>query len=110
MTASEDLADRFHAAMLSGDTEILNSILSDDVTFTGPMASSSGRDDTVAGIVQMSKMTKGDEVLVRLTDDQNALIWSEITTSEGPATPAATWLEIAGDRITSIRTVFSAGR
>lgn len=106
MSAAEALADRFHAALTSGDADTLNAILSDDVTFAGPVAHANGRKDTVDGLVEMSKITQRDEVDVRLADDANALLWCTVTTPEG-SVPTATWLQFSADKITAIRTVFS---
>ncbi len=110
MAIAERLADQFHAATLSGDVDTLRSILAPDVTFAGPLAEASGVEECIAGLVEMSRTIVTNEVLVRLSDNKDALIWSAVMTASAPPIQAATWLHIRDDRITMIRTVFDPGR
>lgn len=109
MADSADLAQRFRDAMLSGDADTLRSIVTDDVTFTGPVAKASGSDEVVNGLVEMGKMTTSDDVQVQLADASNVLVWSTLQTNVAPPTEAATWLSVNGDKISAVRTVFNAG-
>lgn len=79
------------------------------MTFTGPLATASGADEVVQGLVEMGKMTTGDDVAVQLSDASNVLVWSSLQTTVAPPTEAATWLSVNGDKISAIRTVFNAG-
>ncbi|MCM1012325.1 nuclear transport factor 2 family protein [Brevibacterium sp. XM4083] len=108
--ATADLAQQFHTALVSGDADTLGSLVTPDVTFTGPVAHASGAEEVVRGLAEMGSMTTSDDVKVQLSDDDNALIWSELATSGSPAIPAATWLRFEGGKIAEIQTVFNAAR
>ncbi|MFP5022382.1 nuclear transport factor 2 family protein [Pseudonocardia phyllosphaerae] len=108
MSSTEQIADRFHTALTSGDAAALTDLVADDVTFTGPLAQTSGSDETVKGLADMGAVTTSDDVDVRLADDENALIWATLKTRFSGPTPTATWLTVADGKITAIRTVFDA--
>ncbi|MDF0528592.1 nuclear transport factor 2 family protein [Tsukamurella sp. 8F] len=111
MPTTDELAARFHSASSSGDSETLRSLLADDVRFIGPVAHTSGVEDTVAGLVEMAEAIRVDEVAVLVGGDADAIIWSDVSLSERPAIPVATWLHFDADgRIGVIRTVFDQGR
>lgn len=106
--STDDLARTFTEAAAAGDADTLRSVLADDVTFSGPVASASGVDDTVDGLVEMSRIATSQQVTVQLADDENALTWADVSTAHG-TTPTATWLTFSGGKIAAIRTVFNAG-
>lgn len=108
--ATSDLAAQFHTALSKGDADTLASLVTPDVTFSGPVAQASGADDVVKGLTEMGAMTTSDDIAVQLADDNNALTWSVVTTSAAQSTAAATWLRFEGGKIAEIQTVFNAGR
>ncbi|NJE68493.1 nuclear transport factor 2 family protein [Brevibacterium sp. LS14] len=108
--ATSDLAAQFHTALSNGDADTLASLVTPDVTFSGPLARASGAEDVVKGLTEMGAMTTSDDVAVQLADDDNALTWSVLKTTVAPSTPAATWLRFEGGKIAEIQTVFNAGR
>ncbi|MFD4306862.1 nuclear transport factor 2 family protein [Streptomyces albidoflavus] len=108
MASTEQVAERFHAALTAADADGLREVLADEVTFEGPVATASGVAECVAGLVEMGKMISGDQVEVRLADDGNVLTWSTVRAGGGPGRPTVTWLRVDGERITAIRTVFDA--
>ncbi|MCT1448127.1 nuclear transport factor 2 family protein [Brevibacterium casei] len=108
--ATSDLAAQFHTALSNGDTDTLASLVTPDVTFSGPLARASGAEHVVKGLTEMGAMTTSDDVAVQLADDDNALTWSVLKTTVAPSTPAATWLRFEGGKIAEIQTVFNAGR
>ncbi|WP_186780950.1 MULTISPECIES: nuclear transport factor 2 family protein [unclassified Streptomyces] len=108
MASTEQVAERFHAALTAADADGLRGVLADEVTFEGPVATASGVAECVAGLVEMGKMISGDQVEVRLADGGNVLTWSTVRTGGGPGRPTVTWLRVDGERITAIRTVFDA--
>lgn len=105
---TNDLARTFTEASSAGDADTLRVLLADDVTFTGPVASTSGVEETVDGLVEMSRIAGSQRVKVQLIDDENVLTWADVSTP-GRTTPTATWLKVANGRITAIETVFNAG-
>ncbi|MFJ3848501.1 nuclear transport factor 2 family protein [Streptomyces albidoflavus] len=108
MASTEQVAERFHAALTAADADGLREVLADEVTFEGPVATASGVAECVAGLVEMGKMISGDQVEVRLADGGNVLTWSTVRAGGGPGRPTVTWLRVDGERITAIRTVFDA--
>ncbi|MET7556480.1 nuclear transport factor 2 family protein [Streptomyces albidoflavus] len=108
MASTEQVAERFHAALTAADADGLQEVLADEVTFEGPVATASGVAECVAGLVEMGKMISGDQVEVRLADGGNVLTWSTVRAGGGPGRPTVTWLRVDGERITAIRTVFDA--
>ncbi|MFF3524645.1 MULTISPECIES: nuclear transport factor 2 family protein [Streptomyces albidoflavus group] len=108
MASTEQVAERFHAALTAADADGLREVLAEEVTFEGPVATASGVAECVAGLVEMGKMISGDQVEVRLVDGGNVLTWSTVRAGGGPGRPTVTWLRVDGERITAIRTVFDA--
>ncbi|RZD67188.1 nuclear transport factor 2 family protein [Streptomyces albidoflavus] len=108
MASTEQVAERFHAALTAADADGLRGVLADEVTFEGPVATASGAAECVAGLVEMGKMISGDQVEVRLADGGDVLTWSTVRAGGGPGRPTVTWLRVDGERITAIRTVFDA--
>ena len=108
MASTEQVAERFHAALTAADADGLRGVLADEVTFEGPVATASGVAECVAGLVEMGKMIPGDHVEVRLADGGNVLTWSTVRAGGGPGRQTVTWLRVDGERITAIRTVFDA--
>ncbi|MFF8453385.1 nuclear transport factor 2 family protein [Streptomyces albidoflavus] len=108
MASTEQVAERFHAALTAADADGLRGVLADEVTFEGPVATASGVAECVAGLVEMGKMISGDQVEMRLADGGNVLTWSTVRAGGGPGRPTVTWLRVDGERITAIRTVFDA--
>lgn len=106
MATSAELAGQFHAAMAKGDVQALRSILASDVSFTGPLASTKGADEFIAGVSEMAKITSSDDVKVQLSDGANAILWSTLVTKAGSAIETATWLQISDGKISAVRTVF----
>lgn len=89
-TATE-VAERYFTAWQARYEEALMQILSDDVTFRGPLGTANGRTECIAGLMGMLGVVTSIEVQARVADDHNVITWFELHTSVAPPAPTANW-------------------
>jgi hypothetical protein len=99
-------AETYFAAWRDKDFDRFRSILADEVTFAGPLATLSGIDDVVRGMTGLGQITTEVRVQRMLVDGPDALTWFELHTSVAEPTPVANWSHVEDGRITRIRVTF----
>jgi SnoaL-like protein len=107
-TDSGAVAERYFEAWKSGDWAALRSLLSDDATFRGPLASIEGADGLVEGLKRMGRITTDIVVHKRFVDGPDVLTWFDLHTSIAPPAPTANWSHVENGRITAIQVTFDA--
>jgi ketosteroid isomerase-like protein len=100
-----ELAETYFDAWTTGDAERLRAILTDDVTFAGPMGTANGIDECIAGLQGMAKMIKDLLVHKRVADESDVMTWYDLVTESG-ALPTVNWSHIENGRISAIRATF----
>ena len=100
------VAATYFRAWKDRDFATLRSILTDDVTFDGPLANLDNADDCVKGLEGMSKIL--DDIVVQhvFVDGPDVLTWFDLHTTVAPPAPTANWQHVEDGRITSIRVTF----
>ena len=83
------LAAAYFDAWLARDFETLRSLLADDVSFRGPLATIEGADDCVAGLRGMSQIMTDIVVHKRWVDGQDVITWFDLHTTVAPTAPTA---------------------
>lgn len=107
MTRTADqLAEAYFTAWDAKDFDTLATLLADDVSFVGPMATVQGVEDCIAGLRGMSQIMDGVAVLKRLADAEDAITVFELRTSVAGPVVGSNWSHVEDGRITRIRVSF----
>ena len=101
------LATTYFQAWKAHDWTTLRSLLADDVSFRGPLASVDGANGCLQGLQGMAKIIT-DMVIHRVfVDGQDVLTWFDLHTTVAPPSPTANWSHIANGKIATIRVTFA---
>jgi ketosteroid isomerase-like protein len=94
-------------AWTTGDLDRTRALLHDDVTFTGPMASTVGVDEYMTGIDRMSAIVSRVEHTEVVADGDSVCVAYDLITNDPPATiPTVGWYRIRDGKIVSVRAYF----
>jgi hypothetical protein len=102
------IAESYFRAWKSEDWEMLRSLLSDDATFRGPLASIDGADGLLEGLKRMAEITTDIVVHKRFVDEPDVLSWFDLHTSIASPAPTANWSHIENGKINAIQVTFDA--
>jgi len=95
-------------AWTTGDLETTRSLLADDVTFVGPLATTHGVDEYIEGIGHMAEIVEGAiEKKVIVDGEDVCIVYDLITTSAGTI-PTAGWYHVHDGKIDSVRAFFDS--
>jgi hypothetical protein len=105
-TDPRSVAATYFRAWKDRDFPTLRSILADDVTFVGPLATLDDADACVKGLEGMSQIL--DDIVVQhvFVDGPDVLTWFDLHTTLAPPAPTANWQHVENGRITAIRVAF----
>ena len=106
MSAPLELAETYFAAWQEQDADTLRSVLADDVTFEGPMATIDNADEAVKGLMGLAAATTRLEVRKRLADGDDVITWFELSVEDAGPVPTANWSHVEDGKITAIRVAF----
>lgn len=102
------VATEYFEAWKVNDFDAMRSLVSDDVTFAGPLATLEGASEYMDGIRGMSQI-KSDIVIQKVfVDGPDVLTWFELHTTVASPVPVANWLHVEEGKITSLRVAFDA--
>ena len=114
--ATSDLAAQFHTALSNGDADTLASLVTPDVTLSGPLARASGAEDVVKGLVDIARrhnlVVMADEIYEKILfedavhhhaatyagDDVLCLTFSGLSKAYRVCGYRAGWLMISGPK------------
>jgi ketosteroid isomerase-like protein len=102
------VATTYFDAWKVSDFDTMRSLVSEDVTFAGPLAQLEGADDYMEGIRGMSQIKS--EIVVRkvFVDGHDVLTWFDLHTTVASPVPVANWLHVENGKITALRVAFDA--
>ncbi len=103
-----NLAATYFDAWKAKDFSTLRSLLADDVSFRGPLASLDDADACVEGLTGMSQILTDIVIHKVFVDGPDVLTWFDLHTSVAPAIPTANWSHVDAGRITAIQVTFDA--
>lgn len=92
--STEDLrtiATTYFEAWRAGDVERLRSILSDGVTFRGPLGAADGADECLEGLGRMAQMITDLRIQKIAVDGPDVLTWFDLHTEAAPPIPVVNW-------------------
>ncbi len=102
------IATEYFEAWKVNDFETMRSLVAEDVTFVGPLATLEGASDYIDGIRGMSQI-KSDIVIQKVfVDGPDILTWFELHTTVASPVPVANWLHVEEGKIASLRVAFDA--
>ena len=103
----KEIASACLAAWSSGDLETTRSLLSEEVTFAGPLGSTRGADAYIEGIKGMVKIVERADQREVFAEGDNVCIVYDLVTKTPPASiPTAGWYKVHEGKITSVRAFF----
>jgi hypothetical protein len=100
------VVETYFTAWQAGDIDTLRSILADDVSFVGPLATLDNADDCARSVGQLAKITTGITVRHRFVDGDDVLTWFDLRINDLPPTQVANWSHVENGLITRIRVTF----
>jgi len=106
-TDAKTVATECLKAWTTGDLDRTRSLLHDDVTFTGPLASTQGVDDYMTGIDRMSAIVSRADQTQVVVDGDDVCIAYDLITNDPPATiPTVGWYRVKDGKVVSVRAFF----
>lgn len=106
MTDARMLAATYFQAWKDKDFDTLRSVLADDATFRGPLASVDDADACIEGLKGMSQIVTDIVIHKIFVDGDDVLTWFDLHTSEAAPCPTANWSHTEDGKITAVRVVF----
>lgn len=103
-----EVAAIYFAAWKAKDWDTLRSVLADDVSFRGPLASLDDAEACLQGLQAMSQIMTDVVIHKVFVDGPDVLTWFDLPTSVAPPAPTANWSRVQDGRITRIRVTFDA--
>lgn len=100
------VAAAYFDAWTGNDIERVRPLLDEHVEFAGALGSTSGIDETLAGLGGMFAMTSDVRVVHRWVDGPDVLTWFELRTATTGPMNVVNWSHIEDGRITRIRVTF----
>lgn len=101
-----ELAEGYFDAWLAKDIDRLADTTHEDITFDGPLAQLSGRDDVLQGLTGLASVTENIDVRARLASDSEVITWFTLDVEGTSGIEVANWCEIADGRIAHIHVTF----
>ncbi len=106
-TDPRTIATECLAAWTTGDLDRTRALLDRQVTFTGPLASTEGVDDSMTGIDRMSAIVSRAEQHEVIVDGDDVCIAYDLITNDPPATiPTVGWYRVRDGKVVSVRAFF----
>ncbi|MGI8880541.1 MAG: nuclear transport factor 2 family protein [Jatrophihabitans sp.] len=102
----ETVVARYFDAWQGGDATSLRSLVTDDVTFAGPMGTVDNADEFVTSLQKLREMMTGLTVLHRFVDGDDVLTWYEMQVPEKSSIPVAHWAHVESGKVASLRVTF----
>jgi hypothetical protein len=102
------VAELYFTSWLNKDWDTLRSILADDCSFSGPLATVGDADSCVEGLKGMSQIMTDIVVNKRWVDGGDVLTWFDLHTKVADPAPTANWSHVQDGKITAINVTFDA--
>jgi ketosteroid isomerase-like protein len=88
-----------------GDTEAVRALLTDDMTFRGPLGETNGADEYVAGLRGLSQAIDGAEERAVIADGDDVCVVYDLL-ANGKRIPTVGWYHFRDGRISAVRAFF----
>ena len=106
---ARDLVDQYFAALTRKDLATLRTLLHDDLSFKGPLATLDSADAYLHGLGHVTAAMTGLERRVVVAEGENVIqTYDVILGAASAAVPVAEWLQVRDDRIAAIQMYLDA--
>ena len=105
-TAPSDVMGNYFDCWRDDDTERFRTILADDVTFEGPLATVAGADEYAASIKGLFAITADIVIEKMWADGADVLTWFQLHTKVAEPTPVASWGHVEDGLVRRVRVTF----
>jgi ketosteroid isomerase-like protein len=105
---ASDVAEDFFDAWTSKDLERARSLLSDDVSFQGPIDSFSDADSYIASLRQLSGIVSGADKQKVFVDGDDVCVIYDLKTAPVPSSRTCEWYRVRDGKIVWVSVVFDA--
>ncbi len=113
MASALATAEKYLAAFGAGDIATLNDLVSDDITFEGPMVQLSGREPFMQAMTGLAKTWKSDHEHIRAVENgENAVLLYDFVMTEpiGQTVRMTEWYRVRNGKIDEIRLLFDTAK
>jgi len=101
------VVDRYFSALRAKDFETMRTLLTDDVSFVGPLGTTDGVDEYIDAMKRVTAHMTGVERRVLFGEDEHVCQVYDLTTSKPPVTiTVVQWLTVREGRIATVRLFF----
>jgi ketosteroid isomerase-like protein len=100
------VANAYFAAWETKDFDALEALLSEAVTFSGPLGTAANREQCMAGLKGLGRLITDIVIQRMFVAEDDVLTWFDLHTSIAPPTPVANWSHVEDGKITRIRATF----
>jgi ketosteroid isomerase-like protein len=94
------------AAWSSGDLDRARTYFADDVTFVGPLATTKGVDEYIAGLERLIELVTGADVQRTITEGDEVCVIYDLVTRIAGAVPTVGWYTIRDGKVAAVRVYF----
>ena len=102
------VATTYFDAWKANDFDTMRSLVADDASFEGPLATLEGAEDYIKGIKGLSQVISEIAIQKIFVDGQDVLTWYEMHTTVASPVAVANWLHVEEGKIKSLRVAFDA--
>jgi hypothetical protein len=93
-------------AWRANDFATLRTVLSDNVSFVGPLGRADNAEDYQHGIEGLSGIKTDIAIHKTFVDGPDVLTWFDLHTTAAPPIPVANWSHVENGKITRVRVTF----
>jgi ketosteroid isomerase-like protein len=103
------VADTFFKAWTTGDFDTARSMLSDDVSFAGPIDRFDNADAYITSLRGLAQIVQGaEEQKVFVDGNDVCVIYDLVTNTPAGAAPTVDWYHVRDGKISAVRVFFDA--
>ena len=102
------VATTYFDAWKANDFDTMRSLVADDASFEGPLATLEGAEDYIKGIKGLSQVISEIAIQKIFVDGQDVLTWYEMHTTVASPVAVANWLHVEEGKIKAVRVAFDA--
>jgi len=109
MSKAAEIVQSFKQALAKGDVAAARKLLHDDLSFRGPIDAFDKPEPYLAALAKLHPIVQRVDVKKLFADGNDVcMLYDMVTNTPAGTAFIAEWMQVRGDKIASIRTVFDA--